>query len=187
MLSKNTHKAYRQVCCKEPLSFGLKITSLVSFGFAPFNLYCYGKPLDLDRAENHWGHHNGVWQLLFSHVFGSKIKIPGKVNTGWMEISRTTLGTAVKSESLSLNVLRRCRTHADTNAPGLISRNKWMFVHIHTTKIWLRFSESLEQKAFPVLLFLKLGHYNKYIISNNCTQRSVLEHAKLNRLHLILV
>lgn len=112
MSSKNTHKAYRQVCCKEPLSFGLKITSLVSFGFAPFNLYCYGKPLDLDRAENHWGHHNGVWQLLFSHLFGSKIKIPGKVNTGWMEISRTSLGTAVKSESLSFNVLRRCRIHA---------------------------------------------------------------------------
>lgn len=130
MLSKNTHKAYRQVCCKEPLSFGLKITSLVSFGFAPFNLYCYGKPLDLDRAENHWGHHNGVWQLLFSHLFGSKIKIPGKVNTEWMEISRTTLGTTVTSESLSLNVLRRRGIHADTNAPGLISRNKWMFVHI---------------------------------------------------------
>lgn len=47
------HKAYRQVCCKEPLSFGWKITSLVSFGFAPFNLHCYGKPLDLDRAQNH--------------------------------------------------------------------------------------------------------------------------------------
>lgn len=46
-----------------------------------------------------------------------------------------------------------------------------MFVHIHTKKIWSRFSESLEQKAFPLLLFLKLGHYNKYIISNNCTQR----------------
>lgn len=88
-------KAYRQVCCKEPLSFGWKITSLVSFGFAPFNLHCYGKPLDLDRAQNHWGHHNRVWQLLFSHLFGSKIKIPGKVNPGSIEISHTALETAV--------------------------------------------------------------------------------------------
>lgn len=74
------HMAYRQVCCKEFLSFGWKITSLVSFNYAPFNLHCYGKPLDLDRAHNHWGHHNGVWQLLFSHLFGDKIKLPGKVN-----------------------------------------------------------------------------------------------------------
>lgn len=51
-----------------------------------------------------------------------------------MEISHTTLGTAGKSESLSLNILRRCGIHADTNAPGLISRNKWMFVHIRTKK-----------------------------------------------------
>ena len=93
-------KPYRQVCCKEPLSFGWKITSLVSFGFAPFNLHCYGKPLDLDRAQNHWGHHNRVWQLLFSHLFGSKIKIPGKVNPGSREISHTALETAVKSEYL---------------------------------------------------------------------------------------
>lgn len=79
-------KAYRHVCCKELLSYGWKITSLVSFGFAPFNLLCYGKPLDLDRAQNHWGHHNGVWQLLFSQLFGTKIKIPGKVNPGSIDI-----------------------------------------------------------------------------------------------------
>lgn len=80
-------KPYRQVCCKEPLSFGWKITSIVSFGFAPFNLHCYGKPLDLDWAQNHWSHHNRVWQLPFSHLFGSKIKIPGKVNPGSINMS----------------------------------------------------------------------------------------------------
>ena len=92
---RSLHKAYRQVCCKEPLSFGWKITSLVSFSSAPFNLHCYGKPLDLDRAQNHWGHHNRVWQLPFSHLFGSKIKIPGKVNPGNTEISHTAFETAV--------------------------------------------------------------------------------------------
>lgn len=85
---------------KGPLPFRLKITSLVSFGFTPFNLHCYGKPLDLDRAQNHWGHHNGVWQLLFSHLFRIKIKIPGKVNQARLEISFTTLETAVKIEYL---------------------------------------------------------------------------------------
>lgn len=190
MLSKNTHKAYRQVCCKEPLSFGLKITSLVSFGFAPFNLYCYGKPLDLDRAENHWGHHNGVWQLLFSHLFGSKIKIPGKVNTGWMEISCATLGTAVKSESLSLNILR-CGIHVATNAPGLISRNKWMFVHIRTKKNMVTLFRKFRAKGpFQFYLILNtiinitLTTLNKVITAH---KGSVIEHAKLNRLHFILV
>lgn len=77
---QSLHKAYRRVCCKEPLSFGWRITSLVSFGFAPCNLHCYGKPLDLDRAQNHWGQHNRVWQVPFSNLFGSKIKIPGKVD-----------------------------------------------------------------------------------------------------------
>lgn len=91
---QSLHKAYRQVCCKEPLSFGWKITSLVCFSFTPFNLHCYGKPLDLGRAQNHWGHYNRVWQLLFSHLFGSKIKIPGKVNPGSPEISDTASGNS---------------------------------------------------------------------------------------------
>lgn len=106
---QSLHKAYRQVCCKEPLSFGWKITSLVSFGFAPFNLHCYGKPLDLGRAQNHWGHHNRVWQLPFSHLFGSKIKIPGKVNPGSAEISHTNLETAV------LEYLVRYGIHTEMN------------------------------------------------------------------------
>lgn len=119
------HKAYRQVCCKEPLSFALKITSLVSFGFAPFNLHCYGKPLDLDRAQNHWGHHNGVWQLLFSHLFGSKIKIPGKVNLGSIEISHTTLETAVNSE-----YLLRCVIHIDVICSCVDFMSLCMQIHV---------------------------------------------------------
>ncbi len=121
------HKAYRQVCCKEPLSFGWKITSLVSYGFAPFNLHCYGKPLDLDRAQNHWGHHNRVWQLPFSHLFGSKIKIPGKVNPGSIEISHTALETAGKSECL----IRR-GIHIDMNCTCICFKEKnWIHELVH--------------------------------------------------------
>lgn len=129
---QSLHKAYRRVCCKEPLSFGWRITSLVSFGFAPCNLHCYGKPLDLDRAQNHWGQHNRVWQVPFSNLFGSKIKIPGKVDPWSIEISYTALKTDVVSEHVM-----RCGIYVLIwTAPAEVGRLKHQTFIMSESMLW---------------------------------------------------
>lgn len=129
---QSLHKAYRRVCCKEPLSFGWRITSLVSFGFAPCNLHCYGKPLDLDRAQNHWDQHNRVWQVPFSNLFGSKIKIPGKVDPWSIEISYIALKTDVVSEHVM-----RCGIYVLIwTAPAEVGRLKHQTFIMSESMLW---------------------------------------------------